>query len=290
MKQVRTFDEARAQHRGTVGLVATMGALHAGHRSLLDAARARVDTLIVSIFVNPLQFDDPGDLDRYPRPIEADLEISRQAGADVAFVPSVEVMYPRPSRTTVSVSEVVDRMEGPQRPGHFDGVATVVAKLFAGLQPDLAFFGRKDAQQVAVISTMAADLDFPVAVVPCSTVRDADGLALSSRNVFLSDEERRRALGLSSGLMVAADLVDAGERTASVLESAARDHLLDVDAIDYVELAAQSDASKLDHLDRPAFLAVAARVGATRLIDNVAFDVVEGHFRPDRGIHREDAN
>ncbi len=286
---VGTFDEARAEHRGTVGLVPTMGALHAGHRSLLDAARARVDTLTVSIFVNPLQFDDSGDLDRYPRPVEADLEMCRQAGVDVAFVPAVEVMYPRSPRTTVSVSGVVDRMEGPNRPGHFSGVATVVAKLLAGLQPDLAFFGRKDAQQVAVISTMVADLDFPVEVVPCSTVRDADGLALSSRNVFLSDEERRHALGLSRGLMAAADLVDGGERTASALESAARAHLHEVDAVDYVELASQSDASKLDHLDRPAFLAVAARVGATRLIDNVAFDVVEGRFRPDRGIFPKDA-
>ena len=285
MKVVDTFAAARAEHRGTVGLVPTMGALHAGHRSLLDAARSRVDTVLVSIFVNPLQFDDAGDLDRYPRPLTTDLDLCRDAGVDVVFHPSIDVMYPRPSRTTVTVAEVVDRMEGPNRPGHFHGVATVVAKLFAGLQPDLGFFGRKDAQQVAVITTMASDLDFPVEIVPCPTVRDHDGLALSSRNVFLSPEERGRALALSRGLMVAADLVERGERRAGVLEEAARVEMSALDAVDYVELAAQADAAKLDALDRPGFLAVAAHVGRTRLIDNVAFDATNGGFRPDRGLH-----
>jgi pantoate--beta-alanine ligase len=199
----------------------------------------------------------------------------------------MEEMYPRPIRTTVSVGEVVDRMEGPSRPGHFDGVATVVAKLFAGLQPDRAFFGRKDAQQVAVIRTMTADLDFPIEIVPCPTVRDPDGLALSSRNVFLSDGERRRALGLSRGLLAAADAAEAGEVDAAALEAIARSQMGEIDHVEYVELAAQEDAAALPTLDRPAFLAVAARVGRTRLIDNVAFDVVGGVVVPDRGIRRD---
>jgi pantoate--beta-alanine ligase len=286
MKVVGTFAEARAEHRGVVGLVPTMGALHAGHRSLLDAARSSVDHVVVSIFVNPLQFNEVSDLDRYPRPLDADLEVCAAAGVDVVFHPTVEEMYPRPIRTTVSVSEVVDRMEGPNRPGHFDGVATVVAKLFAGVQPDRAFFGRKDAQQVAVIRTMSADLDFPVEIVPCSTVRDPDGLALSSRNVFLSEDERRRALGLSRGLLAAADAAEAGEVDAAVLVDIARREMGDVDLLEYVALAAQEDAAPLSTLDRPAFLAVAARVGRTRLIDNVAFDLADGVVRPDRGIRR----
>lgn len=287
MKVVSTFGEARAASSGRVGLVPTMGALHAGHRSLLDAARRNVDTLVVSVFVNPLQFDDDADLDRYPRPFDSDLETCRAAGVDIVFHPPVEVMYPRPPRTTVSVKEVVDRMEGPNRPGHFDGVATVVAKLFAGLQPDLAYFGRKDAQQVAVITTMTADLDFPVEIVPCSTIRDFDGLALSSRNVFLSPDERTRALGLSRGLMAAADAVEAGERTAAELVDVAHSEMSGVDHVEYIELAAQSDAAVLEILDRPAFLAVAARVGRTRLIDNVAFDMVGDRVVPDRGVPME---
>jgi len=288
MKVVGTFAEVRAEQRGAaVGLVPTMGALHAGHRSLLDAARSSVAHVVASVFVNPLQFNEASDLERYPRPFEADLEVCREAGVDVVFHPSVEEMFPRPMRTTVSVAEVVDRMEGPSRPGHFDGVATVVAKLLAGVQPDRAFFGRKDAQQVAVIRTMTADLNFPVEIVPCPTVRDRDGLALSSRNVFLSDDERRRALGLSRGLLAAADAVGGGELDASRLEIIARAEMSDVDHLEYVELAAQADAARLIAIDRPAFLAVAGRVGRTRLIDNVAFDVMDGVVVPDRGIRRD---
>lgn len=284
MRVVVTFADARADREGSVGLVPTMGALHAGHRSLLDTARKNADTVLASIFVNPLQFDDSTDLERYPRPVDADLETCSDAGVDVVFMPPLEEMYARPFRTTVTVRDVVDRMEGPSRPGHFHGVATVVAKLFAGLQPDLAFFGRKDAQQVSVITTMAADLGFPVQIVPCSTVRDRDGLALSSRNVFLSSAERVRALGLSRGLLKAADAAEAGERRGDVLEATARAEMDGIDVVEYVELAAQDDASRLVTLDRAAFLGAAVRVGATRLIDNVAFDLVGGAIRPDRGV------
>jgi pantoate--beta-alanine ligase len=287
-----TFAEARAgrrvghPERGTVGFVPTMGALHAGHRSLMTAARRRCDTLVVSIFVNPLQFNDPADLARYPRTFEADLRMCEEEGVDVVFAPSGEEMYPRPMLTAVAVKEVPDRMEGPNRPGHFDGVATVVAKLFAGIQPDLAFFGRKDAQQLAVITTMATDLGFPIEIVGCPTLREPGGLAMSSRNVFLSGDERIEALALSRGLMRAADAVEAGERNAIAIEEIARSDMTGLHP-EYVELAGQERAERLDTLDRPAFLAVAARVGVTRLIDNVAFDRIGDRFVADRGIiHR----
>jgi pantoate--beta-alanine ligase len=283
MRVVSTFSEARTEGRGRVGLVPTMGALHAGHRSLMRAARSRCDTSMVSIFVNPLQFNDVADLDRYPRTVEADLAVCEEEEVDVVFAPTVDDVYAGPGLTRVVVSKVVDRMEGPSRPGHFDGVATVVAKLFAGLRPDVAFFGRKDAQQLSVISAMAADMSFGVEIVPCPTVRAADGLALSSRNVFLSSEERTRALALWRGLMAAADAVVAGERLGSSIENIARSAMDDVDT-EYVELADQVTAQRLEVLDRPAFLAVAARVGRTRLIDNVAFDQSGAGFITDRGI------
>lgn len=283
MRVVASFSQARTEVRGRVGLVPTMGALHAGHRSLMRAARLRCDVSMVSIFVNPLQFNDAADLDRYPRTLEADLTACEQEGVDVVFAPTAEEVYAGPGLTRVVVSKVVDRMEGPNRPGHFDGVATVVAKLFAGLRPDVAFFGRKDAQQLAVISTMAADMSFGVEIVPCPTLRAADGLALSSRNVFLSPEERTRALALWRGLMAAADAVEGGERVGSSLESIARSALHGIDA-EYVELADQATAQRLEVLDRPAFLAVAARLGRTRLIDNVAFDLGDAGFIADRGI------
>lgn len=283
MRVISTFEEARAEGRGRVGLVPTMGALHAGHRSLMRAARPRCDTSMVSIFVNPLQFNDPTDLDRYPRTLEADLAVCEDEGVDLVFAPTVDEVYAGPGLTRVVVSKVVDRMEGPNRPGHFDGVATVVAKLFAGLRPDVAFFGRKDAQQVSVISTMTVDMSFGVEIVPCPTLRAADGLALSSRNVFLSPDERTRALGISRGLMAAADAVDAGERLGASLEAIARMAMDGID-VEYVELADQVTAQRLEVLDRPAFLGVAARVGRTRLIDNVAFDLSGDGFTADRGI------
>ncbi len=286
---VQTFAEARVAGREgsragqTVGFVPTMGALHAGHRSLMNAARSRCDTVVVSIFVNPLQFNDPNDLARYPRPLEADLQLCEETGVDVVFAPAAQEMYPRPMLTAVTVRSVVDRMEGPHRPGHFDGVATVVAKLFAGIQPDVAFFGRKDAQQLAVITTMAIDLGFPIQIVGCPTLREPGGLAMSSRNVFLSPDERAEALALARGLMRAADAVEAGERTGEVIEETARAEMSHLQP-EYVELASQERADRLEVLDRPAFLAVAARVGTTRLIDNVAFDRGIDGFVADRGI------
>lgn len=282
MISATTFAECRRLGSGVVGLVPTMGFLHEGHSSLIARSAAANDTTIVSLFVNPTQFDDPADLERYPRDLERDRALAFSAGADVLFVPDVSEMYPGEQLVAVVVDKVTAHMEGPRRPGHFEGVATVVAKLFAGIQPDAAYFGRKDAQQVAVVTTMARDLNFPVRIEACSTVREADGLALSSRNVFLSEADRRSALAISTGLFAAADLIDGGELEASVLERACREHLGGVD-VEYVQLGDQAQAQPLDELDRPAFLAVAAGVGSTRLIDNVAIDLVDGRWVVDRG-------
>lgn len=282
MRTVHTFAEAREACRGRVALVPTMGCLHEGHLSLVRAARPLGDTVLVSLFVNPLQFDEQEDLDRYPRDEERDAALAEAQGSDIFFTPSLAEMYPTTPQATVVMEGITDRMEGLHRPGHFSGVATVVAKLFAGLRPDVALFGRKDAQQLAVVTQMAADLSFPVEVVGCPTVREHDGMALSSRNVFLDASERHAALALSRGLMAAADAAQAGERAGAVLEGIVRDEIdrIPMVRLDYVELADAATAARLAVLDRPAFLAVAARVGDTRLIDNVWF---EAPHHPDRG-------
>jgi pantoate--beta-alanine ligase len=279
-----TFAETRRVVSGVVGLVPTMGYLHEGHLSHIAKSSRVNDTTVVSLFVNPLQFNDPSDLDRYPRNLERDRDLAFSAGADVLFAPEVSEMYPGEPLTNVVVTRVTDYMEGARRPGHFEGVATVVAKLFAGLRPDVAYFGRKDAQQVAVVTTLARDLSFPVHIEAGSTVRETDGLALSSRNVFLSESERRRARSLSRGLFAAGDLVERGETDGEAIEQACLNHLGDLD-VDYVGLADQAQAQPLEVLDRPAFLAVAASVGSIRLIDNVAIDSSGAGWAVDRG-HR----
>jgi len=286
MKVVEQFASARALRERLVGLVPTMGYLHEGHLSLISSAAAECDTVIVSLFVNPLQFGESRDLGSYPRDRERDAELARAAGADVLFAPSQSEMYPGEQLTTVSVARVTEEMEGRFRPGHFDGVTTVVAKLFAGLGPDRAYFGRKDAQQLAVVRRMTADLSMPVAVIPGSTVREGDGLALSSRNTRLSAEERSAAGSLSTGLMAAADAARAGERDGRALADLARAPIEAHPAVvlQYAALASQEDATLLSSLDRPAFLAVAAVVGSTRLIDNVHLDVGGDRFIADRGI------
>jgi pantoate--beta-alanine ligase len=286
MELVRTFQEARNRHLGTVALVPTMGFFHEGHLALMKSARSTADTVVVSIFVNPLQFNDPADLDRYPRDLERDFEMAEASGVNVVFAPPLEEMFANPPTTRVVVGAVADRMEGPRRPGHFDGVATVVAKLFAGLQPHSAYFGRKDAQQLVVVKSLVDDLSFPVTVIPHSTVRESDGLALSSRNVFLSPDDRPGALLLSKGLLAAAALAESGQRRAEVLKEAVRTTLTPLE-VEYVELASQDRADVLEELDKPAFLAAAVRVGSVRLIDNVALDVMGGEVVADRGIRLE---
>jgi pantoate--beta-alanine ligase len=271
--------QARATGR-TVGLVPTMGALHAGHISLIERARAECDVVAVSIFVNPLQFGDPEDLARYPRTLEWDLARCAEAGADVVFVPTVREMYPlwpAPVQTTVSVSGVSEGWEGASRPGHFDGVATVVAKLFSMAGPCRAYFGEKDYQQVAVVRQMVADLSLPVEVVGCPIVREPDGLALSSRNVRLSPAEHaaatvlRRALAAgqlvleqAEGRPVAASTVR--QAVARVVESEPLVHL------DYAAAVGVNDLVEPDEITDPAAvrLLIAADVGPVRLIDNCA--------------------
>lgn len=265
------FAEARAALAlGTTALVPTMGYLHDGHLSLVSVARRAADRVVMSLFVNPLQFDRQADLERYPRDLDRDAALAEEAGVDVLFAPTVDEMYPAPPRTRVTVPGVSSGMEGTHRPGHFDGVATVVAKLFAGLRPDAAVFGRKDAQQLAVVRRMALDLSFPVEIIGASTVREANGLALSSRNVFLSAQDREAALGLSAGLFAAAAAVAAGERSATVLEGLVKTAVGAAGAdLEYATLADALEAEPIETLDREAFLAVAARVGMVRLIDNV---------------------
>jgi pantoate--beta-alanine ligase len=280
---VRTFADTRSRYRGKVALVPTMGYFHEGHLALMKAARGAAETVVVSLFVNPLQFNDPADLANYPSDLERDLDLAAGVGVDLLFAPTLSDMYSVDPKTRVSVAGVSDRMEGPRRPQHFEGVATVVAKLFAGLRPDFAFFGRKDGQQLAVVKRMTIDLSFPVTIIGQPTLRESDGLALSTRNVFLRPEDRPGALLLSKGLFAAADLAELGQTSSAVLEDAVRTITEPIE-LEYVELASQDSAERLTDLDRPAFLAVAARVGSIRLIDNVALDVFAGDVLADRGI------
>lgn len=261
---------------GRVGLVPTMGSFHEGHLSLMNEARKTCDTVIVSLFVNPLQFGHDEDLDRYPRDLDRDAAFAEEIGVDILFAPPLDEMYPDYPSTRVSVDALSISLEGRSRPGHFEGVATVVTKLFAGLRPDVTFFGRKDAQQLAVIRRLASDLSFPIEIVGLPIVRDTDGLALSSRNQYLSTAERRTAVGLSRGLMAAADAAEQGERAGVALEATVLAEIEGEAAVtpEYAELTDQADVIHLPKLDRPSFLAAAIRVGKTRLIDNVHFDWV----------------
>ncbi len=283
MEVTRSFEETRRLYRGRIGLLPTLGFFHEGHLLLMDLLRERCDTLVVSLFVNPTQFDDPGDFDAYPRAEERDAGLAGERGVDVLFAPEVDEVYGGVSITTVEVTGVTDEMEGRHRPGHFVGVATVVAKLFAGLRPDIAMFGRKDAQQLAVLRAMTADLRFPIEIVEAPVVREPDGLALSSRNVRLSPGHREIALTISRGLFQAAEQVDAGERRGDRLESTVARSIKRLD-VDYVKLASVATMKPIPELSEAAVLAVAAGVGGVRLIDNVIFDWDGGLPRPDRGV------
>ncbi|MHB8301862.1 MAG: pantoate--beta-alanine ligase [Acidobacteriaceae bacterium] len=260
-----------AQGPLSVGFVPTMGALHAGHRSLVQAARSRCDIVVASIFVNPTQFAPHEDFSHYPRTLEEDCQMLEGEGVDLLFTPSVETIYPPGATTFVEVPGVSDRLDGASRPGHFRGVATVVAKLFHIVQPDLAFFGQKDAAQLAVLRQMVRDLHLPVDLVSCPIVREPDGLAMSSRNRYLSLEERRQALSLSRALLAAEALAKHGERSAEKLLQAMRAALQQEAAVrvDYVAFVDAETLLPLENAGRGGLLAVAAYVGSTRLIDNV---------------------
>lgn len=283
MEVTDTFAATRALYEGRIGLLPTMGYFHEGHLSLMDLLRGRCDTLVVSNFVNPTQFDKEADLAAYPRDVERDGELAAEHGVDIHFVPEVEEVYPPGSSTEVTVGAVALGMEGKYRPSHFVGVATVVAKLFAGLRPDIAVFGKKDAQQIAVLKGMVTDLRFPVEIVAAPLVREPDGLALSSRNVRLSRADREAALAISRGLFQAAMQIDAGERDAQRLEATVSRSISRLGA-DYVELVTADTMQPMSTLDGPAVLAVAAHVGEVRLIDNLSIEWSDAKPRPDRGL------
>src|ERR1700694_4135313 len=277
MKVFATIPEVRAALsdmraiRKRVGLVPTMGALHEGHLSLVRAAKEQCDAVVVSIFVNPTQFGPTEDLAKYPRQMERDRALLEEEDVDILFAPSVEEIYGSGSITWVLVEGLSEKLDGRSRPGHFRGVATVVAKLFNILGPQIAFFGQKDAAQLAVIRRMVRDLNFPVEIIAGAIVREPDGLAMSSRNAYLSPEERGRALVLQRSLRRAEAEFQSGQRIAAKLISAALEVLASEPqvAVDYLEVVNPDTLEPVERITQPALLAIAARVGTTRLIDNV---------------------
>ena len=264
------WSEAARRQGERIALVPTMGALHAGHLSLVTEAGRRAQRVVLSIFVNPMQFGPQEDLAKYPRDLPGDLAKAASVGCDLAFVPEAAGLYGPGYQTAIDVREVSQGLCGARRPGHFVGVATVVCKLFNIVRPHIAFFGEKDFQQLAVIRRMVTDLDLPVEIVGLPTVREPDGLALSSRNAYLSVSDRQRARALFAGLSAAKDFLDRGERRASVLLNAATAEIAGrVDRLDYLEIRAADDLAPIETIDRPAVILVAAFVGGTRLIDNL---------------------
>jgi pantoate--beta-alanine ligase len=277
MRTLRTVAELRAALRParreerTIGLVPTMGALHEGHLSLIRRARAECDLVVVSLFVNPTQFDDAGDLESYPRDERRDAALAADAGADLLFAPAADEVYPPGFSTFVRVGgPLTEDLEAAERgPQHFHGVTTVVTKLFNVVGPDVAYFGQKDAQQALVIRKLVRDLDLPVRIEVCPTVREEDGLALSSRNVHLKGDDRKRALALSRALGAAEAAVAAGERDATAVATAARAAMNDFGVEpEYLELVSADTLAPVAAIDGEVLVAVAARVGGTRLIDN----------------------
>jgi pantoate--beta-alanine ligase len=262
---------ARLSLDGTVGFVPTMGYLHEGHLSLIRRAKQECDHVVVSIFVNPTQFGPNEDLARYPRDIERDLRLIEPLGVDVVWMPTAEIMYPPGYQTWVEVEAMTRPLEGAMRPGHFRGVTTVVAKLFNAVQPHKAYFGQKDAQQAAVIRRMTLDLNFPVEIVVCPTVRETDGLAMSSRNVYLTPEQRKAATVLFRALSAARELYEAGERNAEKVRERMKAVLAaePLAEVQYVSCADYDTLEELTEIKGKALLSLAVFIGKTRLIDNV---------------------
>ncbi len=277
LRVIHTIEELRAalvpvRRAGTaIGLVPTMGALHAGHARLIETARRECGVVVVSIFVNPIQFDEKDDYARYPRALDADARLCESLGADVVFAPDAREMYPEPPCTVVEVRRVSEHLCGRFRPGHFQGVATVVLKLFHIVQPERAYFGEKDAQQLAVIRRMVRDLNLPLAIVGVPTVREPDGLALSSRNQRLSAQERQVALSLSRALHLAQRLIGDGSASAEAVKREALAVLAEQPGlrVEYLEIVDPDEMQPVKEIRGPVRVAAAIRVGSTRLIDNV---------------------
>ena len=272
LREIITMERSRGRK---IALVPTMGYLHRGHLALVERAKQTGAFIVLSIFVNPLQFGPNEDYSRYPRDLERDSDLVKAAGVDALFHPTSEEMYPCPIVTYVEVGQLDTVLCGAKRPGHFRGVATVVSKLFNIVQPDLAFFGQKDYQQFLVIQRMVSDLNLPIEVCPVSIVREEDGLALSSRNVFLTSEQRQEAKVLSQSLSEAASYLRAGERSAREIEKQLRDRISCQchGIIDYVEVRDAGDLSEVTIIERPVLIALAVKFGSTRLIDNIIVEV-----------------
>ena len=261
----------------TIGLTPTMGALHEGHMSLMEHARSQCDRVVTSVFVNPIQFGPNEDYDNYPRDLDHDAAVAESKGVDVVFHPTVDEMYPEHYNTYVTMETLTDSLCGAKRPGHFRGVCTVVCKLFNIVQPDKAFFGQKDAQQLAIIKRMVADLNMNVKVIGCPIVREEDGLTKSSRNTYLSADERTAALVLSRAVGKAAELIENGERSALVVKEqmTAIIEAEPLARIDYVEVVSLDDMQPTAAIGDSGLVAIAVYIGKTRLIDNYLFDFAE---------------
>lgn len=272
-KEMQNIIQEQKQNGKTIGFVPTMGYLHEGHGSLIEQATKMTDFVVVSVFVNPLQFGPQEDYDKYPRDLEHDQRFAESYGAHILFHPSVEEMYPYyPIMTKVKVDTISNVLCGSSRPGHFDGVATVLTKLFHIVNPDYAFFGLKDAQQVAVVSQMVSDLNFPVEIVPCPIVREKDGLAKSSRNVYLNPEERKQAVILYQSLQLGQQLIEQGEKNVKALKEKIKNMILTqpLAEIDYIEIVTYPKLESIDTLNdgEQIIIALAVKFGKTRLIDN----------------------
>ena len=277
---------SRAERRGNkrLGFVPTMGALHEGHLSLVRDAKASCDAVAASIFVNPTQFGPAEDLAKYPRSFDRDRELLEKEGVELLFAPSVEEMYPAGAVTWVTVEGLSGKLDGRSRPGHFRGVTTVVAKLFHIVEPDAAFFGQKDAAQVAIVRRMVRDLNFPVEIVACPIVREPDGLAMSSRNAYLDEQQRKQALVLHRSLLRVKKFWDAGERRAANLVAVGCEEIAAEKSVrlDYFEIVDPDSLNAVERVAEGALVAVAAFVGTTRLIDNILLS-----SRPTRSCHRD---
>lgn len=277
--EVRRAVRAARAHDRLVALVPTMGALHAGHLSLIDAARRDCGFVAVSVFVNPTQFGPGEDLAGYPRDTQGDLAACRERGVDVVFLPSAEEMYAGGHATQVTVDSLGGTLCGRRRPGHFAGVCTVVAKLFNIVQPDRAYFGAKDYQQSVIVRRMTADLNFPVEIVVCPTVRESDGLAMSSRNAYLTGEERNQASALIEALRLGEGMIRCSRPSAAEVIAAMRSHIASrapAGRVEYVQVVDPETLEDVARTDRPVVLAVAVRIGRARLIDNIRLDAPDG--------------